>query len=145
MSVIEWGIHFYTGLEEVDRQHQRLIALVNRLNEAADGQPEILDGAFAELRDYARDHFSLEERLMEESGVDAELLAQHKRAHVLFGQKLTDLWQARSGRPERALRELLEFLNTWVYQHILLTDRRMAMEIHMKKGTEAPHNMFTHY
>jgi len=145
MSVIEWGIHFYTGLEEVDRQHQRLIALANRLSEVADGQPEVLDQAFGELRDYARDHFSLEERMMEESQVDAELFRHHKHAHELFVLKLTDLWEARGKDPDLAMRELLDFLRTWIYQHILLTDRRMAMEIHMKRGTEAPHNMFTPY
>jgi hemerythrin len=40
---------------------------------------------------------------------------------------------------------MLEFLKSWILQHILQTDRTMAGEVHEKMGTEAPHNMFTHF
>jgi len=33
----------------------------------------------------------------------------------------------------------------WLVEHILHTDRKMALEIHTRMGTQAPHNMFAHF
>ena len=32
MALIQWGVDCYTGLPEVDRQHEAMFALVNRLD-----------------------------------------------------------------------------------------------------------------
>lgn len=145
MSFIQWDINFFTGLPEVDRQHNKLVALTNRLSEVPADTPEALDLAFAELRDYIAEHFSLEERLMEEAGIDAEHFAYHKQAHALFVARVAELWEARNRGEGKSLQEMLDFLKTWILQHILQTDRKMAREIHARLGTDAPHNMFTHY
>jgi hemerythrin-like metal-binding protein len=58
---------FFTGLPEVDRQHEALFALVNRLHDAKGHRAELLEQAFADLRDYVREHFATEERFMAES------------------------------------------------------------------------------
>ncbi|MDP2822936.1 MAG: hemerythrin family protein [Sulfuritalea sp.] len=145
MAGIQWGLDFYTGLPEVDRQHQQLFALINRLGEAKSKQPEVIDRAFAELRDYVREHFALEEQLMAEAQVDAGHQAQHLAAHAGFAVRLNELWQARTDGSEFATDELLEFLTNWLMRHILHTDRNMALEIHTRMGTEAPHNMFEHF
>lgn len=145
MSIIQWGVDFYTGLPDVDRQHLKLVALANRLSEVADDQPEALDQAFRELQDYILEHFSLEERLMEEAKIDADHLKYHKHAHALFVAKITELWDARNRGSGQTLEEMLIFLTSWILQHILQTDRRMAIEVHAKLGTSAPHNMFTHF
>ena len=145
MAGIQWGLDYYTGLPEVDRQHQWLFALINRLHEAKSQQPEMIDHAFVELRDYVRDHFALEEQLMAEAQVDAEHQARHLAAHEGFAVRLNELWQARAAGSESATDELLEFLTDWLVQHILHTDRKMALEIHTRMGTQAPHNMFAHF
>jgi hemerythrin len=145
MAGIQWGLDFYTGLPEVDRQHQWLFALINRLHDAESQEPEVIDHAFAELRDYVREHFALEEQLMAEAQINAEHYAQHRAAHAGFVVRLNELWQARTDGSESAAKELLEFLTNWLMQHILLTDRKMALEIHTRMGTQAPHNMFEHF
>jgi hemerythrin len=145
MVGIQWGLDYYTGLPEVDRQHQWLFALINRLHEAKRMQPEVVDHAFAELRDYVREHFAIEERLMVEAQVDAEHQAQHLAAHAAFAVRLNELWQARTEGNDVVTDELLEFLTNWLGQHIRLTDRKMALEIHTRMGTQAPHNMFEHF
>lgn len=145
MGIIEWNVNFYTGLPEVDSQHQRLVALANRLSEVDRDQPEVLEQAFQELRDYARDHFSEEERLMAEAGIDPEHLRYHKNAHALFVSRLSGLWAARQDATGETMAKLLDFLTTWILQHILHTDRKMALEVHERLGTRAPHNMFTHF
>lgn len=144
MACIQWGVNFYTGLPDVDRQHNRLVGLTNRLCEAAKYEPELLAVAFEELHAYIVEHFSLEERLMDEVGIDPEHVRHHKDAHATFVAKVASLWEDRQRDEEAVLEEMLVFLTTWILQHILQTDRRMASEIHAKLGSEAPHNMFTH-
>ncbi|MDP1645260.1 MAG: bacteriohemerythrin [Thiobacillus sp.] len=145
MAGIQWGLDFYTGLPEVDRQHQWLFALINRLHDAEKLEPETIDQAFAELQDYVREHFTLEEQLMAEAEVDPEHQAQHRAAHAGFVARVNTLWQARTDGSESAAAELLEFLTYWLMQHIRHTDRKMALEIHARMGTQAPHNMFEHF
>jgi len=145
VSFIAWDANFYTGLPDVDQQHRKLIALANRLSEVSQGKPEILDQAFRELRDYISEHFSLEERLMKEAQIDAGHFHYHRSAHALFVVKVSELWDSRNNDTDQSLREMSEFIKSWILQHILQTDRKMALEIHMKLGTDAPHNMFTHF
>lgn len=145
MAHIQWGLDCYTGLPEVDRQHERLFALINRLDDARATQPAMLEQAFAELRDYVRDHFAVEEQLMAEANVDAAHYVQHRAAHTEFDARLNQLWQSYCDGSEAAADQLLEFLTGWLRHHILHTDQKMALEIHTRLGTEAPHNMFSHF
>ena len=145
MGFIEWNVNFYTGLPEVDQQHNKLVALANRLSETSEGDEEVLDLAFQELKDYIVEHFSLEEKLMVEAQIDAVHFRYHKNAHALFVAKIAELWDARDSDAGQTLPEMLDFLKSWILQHILQTDRRMAYEVHDKMGTSAPHNMFTHF
>lgn len=145
MIFIEWDVNFYSGLPDVDQHHRKLITLANRLSEVPHGKTEILDQAFLELRDYISEHFSLEERLMQEAQIDAVHFKYHRGAHALFVAKVTQLWNSRNNDTDQDLKEMLKFLKSWILQHILQTDRKMAQEIHEKLGTDAPHNMFTHF
>lgn len=145
MTQIQWGLDCYTGLPEVDRQHQQLFALINRLSDVKLRDPEMLEQTFAELRDYVRDHFALEEQLMAEANVDAAHYVQHRAAHAGFVARLNQLWQNYSDGSEAAADQLLEFLTNWLRHHILHTDQSMALEIHTRMGSEAPHNMFSHF
>ena len=92
-----------------------------------------------------REYFGLEEQLMAEAQIDAEHYAQHRAAHAGFVARLDQLWQARGEDSEWVAEEMLAFLTNWLVQHILLTDRKMALEIHTRMGTQAPHNMFEHF
>ncbi len=145
MTRIQWGLDYFTGLPEVDRQHEELFALINRLHDANVDHPEILNQTFEDLRDYVHEHFAVEEQLMVEANIDAADYARHRAAHAAFAKRLSDLWHAHCDGDENAAEELLAFLNAWLTEHILQTDRKMALEIHRRMGTQAPHNMFSHF
>lgn len=145
MPCIKWGVNFYTGLPDVDRQHNKLVALTNRLCDAAQHEPDLLDQAFDELKAYVIEHFSLEERLMDEADIDPEHIQVHKLAHAQFVAKVAELWESRADDEVRTLSEMLAFLTAWIQRHILQTDRKMACEIHARLGADAPHNMFAPY
>jgi hemerythrin-like metal-binding protein len=141
MAIIEWGPHFLTGLTEVDRQHQGLVALANRLSEVAADSPEQIDDAFLQLAAYAKGHFALEERLMTESGMAAEAFAAHHKAHEAFIADVSAMWQARDKEPKMTKR-ILDFLTVWIYKHILITDREMARDLHLRSHSKPPENHF---
>jgi hemerythrin len=145
MSLMQWSVNYYTGLPEVDRQHEALFGLVNRLYDARGHRAEIIEQAFADLRDYVREHFSLEEKLMAESGLDAGYIARHRAAHENFIMRVDELWDVHRAGSDSAAEELLGFLMAWLREHILHTDRNMALDIHARMGTEAPHNQFAHF
>ena len=137
---IQWGYHFITGLRDIDRQHESMVALVNKLDAAVmnNSLPKEIDDAFNELADYAREHFALEEQMMKEAGLDAGFMATHKHAHDTFVQQLTSMWQSRQQDADDTTKHLLEFLTTWIYRHILITDHEMARDYYQKKGLTAP-------
>ncbi len=142
MAIIEWGSHFLTGIGSVDRQHQGLVTLANHLSDVANQQPAEIDAAFESLTRYAREHFTLEERIMEEVGLDPEYITDHKRTHAAFVERLSSLWDARAEDPEAMTKQLLDFLTVWIYKHILITDREMAREVHSLRKTDPPLNPF---
>jgi len=137
---IQWGYHFFTGIRDVDHQHEGLVALVNNLNAVATchTSTDEVENAFLKLTDYASEHFSLEEKLMVEAGVDVDHVAAHKQAHTRFVDQLTDMWHARGEDPDATTQHLLEFLTTWIYRHILITDHAMARDYYNKKGMTPP-------
>ncbi|MBI5790689.1 MAG: hemerythrin family protein [Rhodocyclales bacterium] len=145
MALMQWGVDCYTGLPEVDRQHEQLYALVNRLDGAKADRGEMLERVLDDLGDYVRDHFALEEKLMLDAGVDAAHQAEHLAAHAVFVERLGEFRRHSVAGSEAAADEVLAFLTGWLAQHIQWTDRKMAMEIHTRMGTEAPHNMFAHF
>lgn len=145
MALMQWSVDYYTGLPEVDRQHEALFGLVNRLHDARTHRDEILGPTFDDLRDYVREHFALEEKLMAEAALDAGYIARHHAAHENFIMRLDELWDAHRAGSDTAAEELLGFLMAWLREHILHTDRNMALDIHTRMGTQAPHNQFAHF
>lgn len=145
MALMQWSVTYYTGLPEVDRQHEALFGLVNRLHDARAHQTDILGQTFADLRQYVLEHFSLEEQLMAQAGLDPAYIARHHAAHENFVMRLDELWDANCAGSDSAAEELLGFLVAWLREHILHTDRNMALDIHARMGTEAPHNQFAHF
>ena len=75
---------------------------------------------------------------MEEAGLDGGFVANHKLAHIAFVNQLTDMWQIREQDTDDTTKHLLEFLTTWIYRHILITDHEMARDYYQKKGLTAP-------
>ena len=137
---IQWGYHFITGLRDVDRQHESLVALVNRLDEivADKSLTHEIDGAFQELTEYVREHFALEEQLMDDAGVDGALVVAHKQSHKAFVEQLANMWRTHKEDPDTTAKDLLEFLTTWIYRHILISDHEMVRDYYRKKGLTAP-------
>ena len=66
MALIQWSPQLSVGVAEMDRQHQHLVGLINRLHDAmvrGEGA-EILGPVLDEVVRYTHTHFAAEERLL---------------------------------------------------------------------------------
>lgn len=139
--LIPWNDRLALGLPEVDRDHRRLVSLINALAElhARDGEVAQLLSLFQQLKDYARTHFRAEEALMVEASVSAEHRKAHGQAHAGFVAYLEQAEPILGTNPKDVLDALLTFLMKWLVQHIAGLDARMAREIARQPvATDAP-------
>lgn len=130
MSLIEWNDSLKLGIAVVDRQHERLVGIINRLHQAtldgrgADVIGEILD----ELIIYTATHFSMEEKYFAQFAyADAE---EHKREHDALIEKVStfanDFEKALRGSESDLAKELLQFLQIWWRYHMMETDSKFV-------------------
>lgn len=131
MSIIEWTQEFAVGIGEIDDQHRKLITMINGLDADTHGdyQPEATRRLLAELNDYVRDHFGLEERLMAGGGCSPELVTRHCGEHAYFRSVLKDLTADFENGRRNVSVVLIEYLVHWFLHHIVVVDRAMAHQL----------------
>jgi len=141
MQSFQWGEHFLTGLSEVDEQHYELVQIINRLGEHFTDNDIVFDDieeAYNELVDYTEYHFTEEEEMMHQSGVDERHIKVHKEIHKSFIAEVTYMHAGISADNVESANDLLEFLIHWLGYHILGTDQNMARQIRsIKAGATA--------
>lgn len=126
MARVEWQTTYSVDNERLDQQHQRIVAMINRLGEAMEtgGERPALMKILSDLAGYTKTHFSEEERLMEEHGYPG--LAAHRECHADLNTRLADFYRNfyLNSRPQTA--EVMAFLQSWLYDHILAQDKLYA-------------------
>jgi diguanylate cyclase (GGDEF)-like protein/hemerythrin-like metal-binding protein/PAS domain S-box-containing protein len=129
-EIFSWSDHFETGIAEIDDQHRKLVYLLNQVASAAVSEStEIdLDNLLAELSAYANHHFETEEALWARHMEGEAVLADHRKYHSGFVEKVQELYQSRKHKQE-TLHEILAFLTHWLARHILQYDKEMALII----------------
>ncbi len=123
MSLVQWSDRLSVGIDDFDREHQQLIAMLNDLFDAVqagrgrDALGEILNRLIA----YTETHFAHEEDLMRRSGYPG--FAAHKREHDTLTRQVRDLQQKyHSGATTMLSTQVLTFLKDWLMTHIQGTD-----------------------
>ena len=122
------------GVAEMDRQHQKLIDLTNRVYEAmlrGKGN-DVLGQVVRELVAYTRSHFAAEEALMTQWGYPS--LAEHRGKHedlvAQVGKLATELEEKKLGMSVH----VVQFLRNWLVEHIQGTDRGYSSFLARKAG-----------
>ncbi|WP_076416605.1 GGDEF domain-containing protein [Shewanella sp. UCD-KL12] len=132
MDSFQWDSHYITGLNDVDEQHHKLVSLINRFGcQIARDQLvlEDIEAVLSELWDYTQHHFSDEEALMRQKGVDARHVAEQIKDHQYFLNEILEYRACISIQNRETLKGLLKFLTQWLAFHILGADQNMAMQI----------------
>ena len=119
---VEWSDALSVGIEEIDEQHKVLVELVNRMHQAIHERhgSDVVKGILAELVDYTRIHFAVEEslmRILDYPGYEA-----HKIVHEeLFKHVIQLQTKVESGKTSIGF-ELMHFLKNWLTKHIMEED-----------------------
>ena len=126
MGFIKWNSRYAVHIDEVDRQHQKLIELINTLYDAMSvGKgKDVLGPVLAELADYTTYHFDTEERLFREYGYPGH--EQHKKEHEVLTAKTKTLKQAFDTGNKKLSIDVMLFLSSWLNDHILEEDKKYA-------------------
>ena len=124
--MFDWSGNYSVGVGSVDGQHQNLFALCRELYDAmVAGQGKAaLSRILDRLVQYTVVHFAHEERLMRL--YDYPDFAEHKAQHEALTKRVLQFQQDfESGRAAITV-QLLQFLRTWLTQHIQGSDQKLA-------------------
>ncbi len=132
MALITWNDGMSMKIREIDVQHQKLIKLINDLNDAMQlGQGQAALGKIvAELTNYTVMHFSMEEKLLEKHGYPD--IAGHKHEHKKFINEVSAFKKGFDGGKIGLSVKVMGFLSTWLREHIMGTDKKYASFLHNK-------------
>ena len=121
MAILAWVPELDTGIDEIDRQHRRIVDYINKLYELRESPDrEALGDVIGEMVDYTLSHFVFEESLMESSG--CLFSGPHKKVHELFTRKVAEM-QSRFDAGEDVTDELRTMLSRWLFNHIRTDDK----------------------
>ena len=133
MALFEWGPRFMLGIQSIDDQHKKLVDYVNQLHDGMlqgkgnDLLGPVLDG----LVGYTVNHFKYEEELFAKTGYAES--APHKVEHEKLVAQVADFHgKFKSGSATISV-EIMNFLKTWLTQHILSSDKKYSSHL-ISKG-----------
>ena len=125
-DAFRWSETYSVHVGVLDSQHQQLFETVNELNEALRGGHgnRALDPILGKLIEYVQVHFAAEESLMEQHEFPS--LSTHRAQHEAFRKKIAAFVEEhQSGKPGVPV-DLLFFLQNWLKQHVLKTDKQYS-------------------
>ena len=126
MTTFTWNDSYTVSVHQFDAQHKKLFEIINTLADAMRiGQGEdVLREVVGQLAVYTRTHFLQEEVAMRQTGYPG--LAAHQEQH---NKLMADVEKYKTELDEGRkpnLVTLLNFLRTWLVQHIQKTDKQYA-------------------
>jgi len=138
MDAFVWDHRYVTGETQVDNEHQELVRIINALIdlESKYASPETVTQVLDQLVNYAVVHFANEEALMAENQCDPRFVDRHVAVHRSFAEQVVRL--RASSVDGSDLEYLLNFLTSWLAQHILGLDKAMVRQIELIRGGNTP-------
>ncbi len=136
-ELIKWTSDFALGVDAVDRQHQKLVRLLNDLHHSflLGGNRGELASILEELANYTQTHFHDEEQLFMPTAYPGK--TAHLAKHQDFIQQITKFRQDFESGVGSVGSEILVFLKDWLVQHIQGTDRGYATYVNKHRGDAA--------
>ncbi len=133
---IEWNSGYSVGHPLMDRQHQKLVGLVNEMVECVNEWGEGISRSrllrlLADFYSTSEDHFSREEMLL--SRVDYPQLQEQQRSHESYAEKFS-WFIAHNNKSDAYRRDFVKLLRSWWENHILVED--MAYKSYFEQSAE---------
>lgn len=132
-SLFAFTDKYKTGIELVDDEHRRLFEIIDQTytlihDDFAHDKYDQIMHLLEQLKDYTEFHFNDEEELMERIGYPD--INSQKKAHSAFIEKLVNIdihdLDAMDDNQQQYLLDLVNFLVTWLSNHILGADKKIG-------------------
>ena len=128
MSEIKWEDSFSVHNTEIDGQHQKWIAIYNKMHESMIKESEQSKAGTEALKamlDYARYHFSFEEEYMRK--INYPNFMEHRRLHKDFDNLLYTYYRDKQEGKVVLGTEIIGILKNWLCDHIKKEDKKYAL------------------
>jgi len=124
MALIQWNDGLSVGVVEIDGQHQKLVGMINELNDAMrQGKGKAVMGKIIDgLAGYAATHFRTEETYFDRFGYpDSD---SHKKVHNDFTKKVIEFKEEFDAGEIGLSILVMDFLSNWLQDHIKGADMK---------------------
>ncbi len=123
MAFFDWKDEYSIGISVIDRQHRKILELINDLFESIRDAREdlIIKEVLDDLVDYSHYHFGLEKKLFDQYRYPRA--EEHEREHYHFIDKLTSLMIGASLNKACVPLETMDYLRQWFSNHMVGVDR----------------------
>ena len=126
MKNITWDDTLSVEIDEIDEDHRKLVDLFNILSHSVTqgDAPDYIDAVLEELISCTIWHFRHEERLM--LLYNYEGITDHKAEHNELIDSVRELQQKFHKENKQLTNEDIEYLETWLTEHILGHDMKLG-------------------
>ncbi len=125
-NYLVWKDEYSVGIEAIDNDHKKLLSLINQLQTASTNYTgeEFERKALDEVVNYTKYHFVREEKIMEENGYPQ--FEAHKKEHEAMVAEVLNRVSQYESNEEQTIDSLLEYLKSWLINHISGTDQQYS-------------------
>jgi len=122
--MLTWDNSYSVGVKELDDQHRKMIEFINDLelgmqaSDSRDSMVKVLNGLVA----YTKDHFANEEFYFRQ--FDYDKTEDHIQEHLKLISEVQGLVYKFELREALDQNKVMEFLKTWLVDHILGADKK---------------------
>lgn len=134
MSAFEWKEEYSLNIEEIDKQHKKLLEIgreaydIAVIDDGYDRYDEIMTIIDA-LLDYTKYHFEYEEKMLKEYNYSH--LHDQEEAHGFYVYKMKEVAsrdeEEIDDNQRKVVLEIIDFLSEWISTHINIEDRKYAL------------------
>jgi len=132
MSIIQWNENLSVNVDEIDKQHQKLVGMINDLSDAmSEGKGKDVLGKITNgLIDYTVSHFQTEEKYFDLYKYPDTI--KHKKEHSDFVKKVVAFKaDFESGKVGLSI-QVMYFLSDWLKNHIKVVDKEYGPYFNQK-------------
>ncbi len=124
--LIDWDGSLSVGNEQIDRDHETLVRIVNKLDIAVkdNSDANVLSDILSELSDYVGYHFECEEQIMRRHRYPGS--DEHVQEHSDLIKGLDTLVYEFEAKPNAVSANTLEFLKHWLVDHVKGSDMKLG-------------------
>ena len=126
MEFLKWEEKYSVGVSVIDEQHQQLFRLLNTfIGNFGKASREEIQATLDAMVEYIDYHFQSEEPHYRKHPD----FAVHQREHAIFIKKTRDFQKAMQEHKEDLSLAVLNFLLSWLKNHILTTDLKFFSDM----------------